>query len=296
MDMLERPKKMRTKYGITHFDGPVMEITTMIGCPLMCTFCPQDSLRTNYGKDTKYMQPMDLLTVLSKLPKDTRIDFSGMSEPWANPECTTMLEMVLYMGFKIAIYTTLYGMTEPERIKKVLEAHPSQVEVVMLHLPDANGNMKGWKYSEEWLENLKVMSQLNLPCGVGAMTMDGSGLVAPELQSIVGRLAGWKGHTRADSLPVEQIGVQDISITPRNDFALTCRSTPFYDRNVLLPNGDVVLCCMDYNLKHIIGNLLKQSYSDIFEGEKLAEIIKVNEAPEFDKCSICKSCENVRKI
>lgn len=287
---------MREKYGIVHYDGPVMELTTMIGCPLMCTFCPQENLRTQYGTGTKYMQPMDLLTVLSKLPKNTRIDFSGMAEPWANPEATTMLEMVLYMGFKVAIYTTLYGMTNPERVKKVLESHPDKVEVVMLHLPDANGNMKGWKYSEEWLENLKVMSQLNLPCGVGAMTMDGSGLVAPELQGIVGRLAGWKGHTRADSLPVEQIGAQDISITPRNDFALTCRSTPFYDRNVLLPNGDVVLCCMDYNLKHVIGNLLKQTYEEIFAGEKLAEIVRINEKPEFDKCSICKSCENVREI
>jgi hypothetical protein len=287
---------MREKYGIVHHDGPVMELTTMIGCPVMCTFCPQDNLRDNYGKDTKYMQPVDLLKVLTKLPKNTRIDFSGMSEPWANPEATSMLEMVLYLRFKVAIYTTLYGMTDPERVKKALETHPEQVEVVMLHLPDANGNMKGWKNSPEWMESLRVMSQLSLPCGIGAMTMDGSGLVAPELQGIVGRLPGWKGHTRADSLPVEQVAGQALSMTPRNEFALTCRSTPFYDRNVLLPNGDVVLCCMDYNLKHVIGNLLTQTYEEIFAGEKLTEIIKMNEAPGFDKCSICKSCENVRAI
>jgi MoaA/NifB/PqqE/SkfB family radical SAM enzyme len=287
---------MREKYGIAHHDGPVMELTTMIGCPLMCTFCPQDNLRENYGEKTKYMQPMDLMMALSKLPKNTRIDFSGMSEPWANPEATMMLEMALYMGFKVAIYTTLYGMTDPKRVKKALENHPNQVEVVMLHLPDANGNMKGWKYSEEWLENLKVISHLKIPCGVGAMTMDGSGLVAPELQSIVGRLAGWQGHTRADSLNLEQIKGQGISLTPRNEFALTCRSTPFFDRNVLLPNGDVVLCCMDYDLKHIIGNLLKQSYEEIFKGKPLLDLIALNEKPKFDKCSICKSCENVRKI
>ena len=287
---------MREKYGIVHHDGPVMELTTMIGCPLMCTFCPQDNLRENYGEKTKYMQPMDLMMVLTKLPKNTRIDFSGMSEPWANPEATMMLEMALYMGFKVAIYTTLYGMTDPKRVKKALENHPNQVEVVMLHLPDANGNMKGWKYSEEWLENLKVISHLKLPCGVGAMTMDGSGLVAPELQSIVGRLAGWQGHTRADSLNLEQIKGQGISLTPRNEFALTCRSTPFFDRNVLLPNGDVVLCCMDYDLKHIIGNLLKQTYEEIFQSKPLLDLIAMNEKPEFNKCSICKSCENVRKI
>ena len=287
---------MREKYGIQHHDGPVMELTTMIGCPLMCTFCPQDNLRTQYGTSIKYMQPMDLMTVLSKLPKNTRIDFSGMSEPWANPACTTMLEMVLYMGFDVAIYTTLYGMTEPEKVKKVLESHPNQVKVVMLHLPDNNGNMKGWKATQEWMNAFEMMVTLNVPCGVGAMTMDGSGLVHELLQSKVGRLGGWRGHTRADSLDVNQIQNQPISITPMNTFPLTCASTPFFDRNVLLPNGDVVLCCMDYNLKHIIGNLLIQKYDDIMNGEKLAEIIKWNEADGFNKCSICKSCENVRQL
>lgn len=287
---------MRERYGIVHNDGPVMELTTMIGCPLMCTFCPQDNLRTTYGDNTKYMQPMDLMTVLAKLPKNTRIDFSGMSEPWANPACTTMLEMVLYMGFKVAIYTTLYGMTDPEKVREVLEQHPDQVEVIMLHLPDANSNMKGWKNSPEWQRAAAVITNTKVPCGIGAMTMDKNGVVHPDLQPMVGQLAGWVGHTRADSLPVEQIGAQDISITPRNEFALTCASTPFYDRNVLLPNGDVVLCCMDYNLKHVIGNLLTQTYDEIMNGEKLKEIIKMNEAVGFDKCSICKSCENVRRI
>jgi len=287
---------MKEKYGIKHFEGPVMELTTMIGCPLMCTFCPQDNLRTQYGTATKYMSQTDLTAMLVKLPKDTRIDFSGMSEPWANPECTSMLEEVLYMGYTVAIYTTLYGMTDPERVKKVLEDHPNQVEVVMLHLPDANGNMKGWKNSEEWMKALQVMSTLNIPCGVGAMTMDRSGVVHPDLQPIVGRLSGWVGHTRADSLNLEQIEGQVISITPHNDFSLTCRSTPFYDRNVLLPDGSVVLCCMDYNLTYVLGNLLTQTYEEVMQGKPLQDLIALNEAPEFNKCSICKSCENVRKI
>jgi hypothetical protein len=287
---------MKEKYGIKHFEGPVMELTTMIGCPLMCTFCPQENLRDSYGDSEKYLQPRDLVKVLSKLPKDTRIDFSGMSEPWANPHCTEMLETVLFMGFNIAIYSTLYGMTDPERVRKVLEDHPGQVDVIMLHLPDANGNMKGWKNSEEWQYAAAVMSHTNVPCGVGAMTMDSSGLVHPDLQSMIGRLPGWQGHTRADSLNTEQVAGQAISITPMNTFSLTCRSTPFYDRNVLLPNGDVVLCCMDYNLKHIIGNLLTQTYEEIFQGKPLLDLIEMNEEPKFSKCSICKSCENVTAI
>ena len=93
-----------------------------------------------------------------------------------------------------------------------------------------------------------------------------------------------------------QIGEQAIKITPHNDFSLTCKSTPFYDRNVLLPNGDVVLCCMDYNLVHILGNLLTQTYEEIMQGKPLQDLIAINEAPEYSKCSICKACENVTQL
>ena len=165
----------------------------------------------------------------------------------------------------------------------------------MLHLPDANSNMKGWKLTQEWMNALEMVMTLELP--IGAMTMDGSGFVHPSSQHIIGRLPSWQGHTRADSLNVEQIGGQkNISITPMNTFPLTCASTPFYDRNVLLPNGDVVLCCMDYDLKHVIGNLLTQTYEEIMQGKPLQDLIALNESPEFSKCSICKSCENVRQL
>jgi len=242
------------------------------------------------------MTQRDLTTMLVKLPRDTRIDFSGMSEPWANPECTSMLEEVLYMGFDVAVYTTLYGMDDPARVKKVLEDHKSQVKVFMLHLPDANSNMKGWKLTQEWMNAFEMVMTLQHQIQIGAMTMDKTGLVHPSLQHLVGRLPGWVGHTRADSLNLEQIEGQVISITPHNEFSLTCKSTPFYDRNVLLPNGDVVLCCMDYDLKHVIGNLLTQTYDEVMQGKPLMDLIAFNESPEFNKCSICKSCENVRKI
>ena len=287
---------MRQKYGITHLLGPSIELTTMIGCPLKCTFCPQDNLKSKYGKKDKYLSLKNLIQILNKIPKNTRIDFSGMAEPWANPNCTEMLEKVLTSGFNIAIYTTLYGMDDYEKVKNILEQFSAQIEAVVLHLPDANSNMRGWKYSDKWINALKTIASADIACGIQAMTMDGSGRVHPVLESIVGKLDAWTGHTRADSLNTQQIKEQAIRKSPLNDFSLTCASSPFYDRNVLLPNCDLVLCCMDYNLKHIIGNLLTQSYIEIFQSSKLQDIIKTNEKLGFTKCSICKSCDNVKPI
>jgi hypothetical protein len=53
---------------------------------------------------------------------------------------------------------------------------------------------------------------------------------------------------------------------------------------------------MDYDLKHIIGNLLEQTYDEVMQGKPLQDLVAINEVSEFNKCSICKSCENVRKI
>ncbi len=309
---------MKSKYGIPHKNGPCMEITTMIGCPLMCTFCPQTPLIKNY-KNTK--DPNKFLTlenfkiVLNKIPKEARIDFSGMSEPWANPECSDMYQYALEQGFNVAVYTTLYKMSEEdiERVYDLSIKHQSQIEKFVMHMPDSHNNMRGWKYSKTWERafiKFYKMDISNSPAGgVDTMTMDMTAkkfhpdiMHIPEAVMAQGDGRGFQrfaAHDRAGVLDTKQIkNDQDLSIIRivKHDKPLTCRSTPFYDRNVLLPNGDIVLCCMDYALKHIIGNLLEQTYEEMFQNPQFLELVKMNETPGFDKCSICKSCSNIRYI
>ena len=61
--------------------------------------------------------------------------------------------------------------------------------------------------------------------------------------------------------------------------AKTCGCLEKLYHNVVLPNGDVSLCCMDYGLKHIIGNIFEQSYDEV--------------VPKNNSCfNLCKFCEN----
>src|SRR5260370_35900255 len=107
---------------------PSLEFTLMVGCPLKCTFCPQDLLRGTYGKNEKYLSLEDFRTILGKVPRHVRIAFSGMAEPWANPQATAMGRPALADGRTIAIYTTLYGM-EPEAavaVTDLIRRHAAQ--------------------------------------------------------------------------------------------------------------------------------------------------------------------------
>jgi len=277
---------------------PTLEITTMAGCPLMCAFCPQDQLKAAYGKvEDKYMSLDTFNTLLDKLPAHVRIDFSGMAEPWANPAATDMVRAALERGRRVAVFTTLYGISEDDSVlltRELLPRHAAQIEIVCLHLPDDGMNMRGYKGSPAYravLQNFLALPKAGFPAEkFKVMTMDASGRVHADLRDLVPDLDKWRGHARAGSLDAEKTGAR---AAPRNTFRLTCGSTPFYDHNVVLPNGDVVVCCMDYGLKHRIGNLLRQDYYDLFASAEMNRLRVENQKPAFSACSICKSCENV---
>lgn len=72
----------------------------------------------------------------------------------------------------------------------------------------------------------------------------------------------------------------NLRLEKRKNGKVKC-SVSSFDHNVLLPNGDVVLCCMDYSLKHVLGNLNKQSYDSIIREE------------EYELCHYCNLAEEV---
>jgi Iron-sulfur cluster-binding domain len=195
------------------------------------------------------------------------------------------------------VFSTLYGMSEldADLVIELLRKHSQQIVAVCLHLPDANGNMPGWKYSKNWenvFKKFKGLMEENILQSFSIMTMDGSGVVHKDLHHLNLRILPWHGHTRAGSLDETNVEEQSIyTQTPHNTTPVSCADTPFYDQNVVLPNGDVLLCCMDYGMKHVIGNLLRQDYYDLFAGLEMNRLRRINMTPGFSDCSICKSCD-----
>lgn len=55
-------------------------------------------------------------------------------------------------------------------------------------------------------------------------------------------------------------------------------------------NGDVVLCCDDWNHSTVLGNLKKQTIEEIWKGEKLKKIKEAHVKGEFWKVPLCSGC------
>jgi radical SAM protein with 4Fe4S-binding SPASM domain len=63
-----------------------------------------------------------------------------------------------------------------------------------------------------------------------------------------------------------------------------------WHRMVVDWNGDVVLCCDDWNHSTVLGNLNNQSIEEIWKGEKLKKIKEAHLKREFYKIPICSGC------
>ncbi|MFH1376873.1 MAG: radical SAM/SPASM domain-containing protein [Candidatus Woesearchaeota archaeon] len=58
----------------------------------------------------------------------------------------------------------------------------------------------------------------------------------------------------------------------------------------ILSTGEAVLCCMDWNREHLLGNLKKRSIKEIWDGKKYKQIRKKIQF-NTDKNFICNKCE-----
>lgn len=282
---------------------PSIEINTNVGCKLACTFCPQDKLVKSYKtRGLKNLTFDNYKKFLSKIPSHVRIDFSGMTEPFLNPETPEMVHYTFEKGYAVAIYTTMVGLNvkNANELLKKWSGKINQNTPWVIHLPDKENNMRGWKKTEEYIQTLNcfIEHKKKYPNDfLRFMTMNKYGNVNDEIIDIFNsKIPNFFAGSRAENLNREKVDDSTIEKPVEHYNPVVCRSTPFFDHNNLFPNGDLVLCCMDYSLDYVIGNLNDQDYYEIFSGKEMGEIRKKSMQLGYDKDFICKNCTNACEL
>lgn len=267
---------------------PVLEITTTIGCKLNCRYCPQEVLLRAYkargGKETK-LSLLNFKKCLEKVMPGGSLSFSGMAEPFQNEACTEMIRYAFAQGFKISLFTTLYGMTENHfmQLKDVVFSN------FILHIPDAEGNSH-FEISPAYLSLFKkVVShfEINYYSCHGTVHPSISTLLRQKIP-IASKMTNRSGHLKHAELETYDYkgkirciggirGKQSVGYVP-----------------VLLPDGTLAGCCNDYGLNLVIGNLFSQSCEDIYRGDSYRQLEQ-----SFDNDTLpspCRHCHRAAPI
>jgi radical SAM protein with 4Fe4S-binding SPASM domain len=284
-----------------------LEITTVIGCPVMCSFCPQTSLIKNFklqndlNYNNKTLSFEKYKQILDKVPTWVDIHFSGMSEPYASKDCSKMIRYTIDKGHKICVYSTLVGANKEDLDLLSTISFDNKYKLV-IHLPDDEQNFKA-KVTDVYIENLKYflnkeeIQQKIIQGSIDFMSMSRRGLTDPKISNIIPKkLATFIAITRAGNLSNDDEKFEGKVISKRKNGKLVCTAAPFLNHNVLLPNGDIVLCCMDYSIQHKIGNLLQQSYESLFESDEIKQIFDKLKNDDNTNSLLCRNCELAKEI
>ena len=285
---IDNRKPWQNKQAWQHHEAPTLEVTTTVperGCVVDCVFCPQRLLTETY-QGSRVMSLEDFQRWVDRVPQEVRITFSGFVEPWLNKRCSDMVLYAHEQGHPISVFTTGIGMTveDVEAIAHIpFVGEPNGG--FTLHLPDSELLAKhpitaSYVRLCEWfrdhghsIQNFQVMS-------MGAE-------IHPRVAHcfdqavVVGQM--WD---RAGNLSREAVLKPDLdklkhrwNRIQHTDGPRTCGCKEHLYHNVLMPNGDVSLCCMDYGLENILGNLNTTSYEQL--------------VPQLQTCyDICTRCEN----
>jgi len=231
---------------------PALEITTKIGCKNLCDYCPQDKIVKAYsGK--RLMSFEDFVAIMKNVPKNVRIDFSGFSEAFLNSESSRMMRHAIEEGYRVNLYTTFVGFNEND-IKALNGLKFS--EVVSHKFDSKNFNQEEFdKQTKLFEDNIQKVDRTAIVDGDGVNTMKVS---------------------RGGS----------VFFVHRKIGAFHCYLCgKEFHNNVVLPNGDAYICCMDYGLEHKIGNLFETNFNEL----NRQSLVDLSNQENSD--IVCRKCE-----
>ena len=220
-----------------------LEITTKVGCSVNCHYCPQDVILNLYQNNMRELTMDSFKNILSHTPKDVTIEFAGFCEPFLNADCVGMVEYACQNGYHVILDTTLTGLNkvDVQRLAKL------DYEAISLHLPDNRNNTNIPTESIGYKETLTSL------------------LTSLQIDSFVSMNDTFVSNTRAGNCHEPHRSSMGMFICGK----LQSNPSP-----VVLPNGDVYLCCMDYGLKHKLGNLFQTDYDTILNSVAYQKVRK----------------------
>ena len=264
-------------------------VSTVMGCKNLCSYCPQDKVVKAYGKRSK-VRTMSLETFtkcIDKLPKDTTINFAGFSEPCLNPEYVKMILYANEKGHEIRLMTTIVGMklADIELIENV------PFKRFFVHLPD-NQNQTKIIVDDAFVEIIDrlIKSKINTEWKFH-LSPNGNEDVHPKLKPLLIGAGIYDSVVKAGlKTRAGNIEIEGKSTLERIKGKI--KGCHLLYTNQLVPNGDVFICCMDWELKYHLGNLLHSDYDSLFQSNTFKEILKGFKDDNSEiLCRYCELCE-----
>ena len=259
-----------------------VEITTTLGCPVRCTYCPQDQLLATRGDRKRILSFEDFVRAIDNIDFKVGLAWTGYSEPCLSPHLRRMLDYAKNKGFTQVISTTLSG--NAQSVNDAISF--SGWDTFSFHLPDSHGLMSGLRVTQEYAELLDYALQFRLSklgqrdhtriiCfgekfhplidPVIRKYVD-SGLMPRKFVKLRGQVSTRSGGLGSKDLQKVLTFISDDkqhSSDNSNNAFFFCNKYKL-NQPCLLPDGSMNICSFDYGFRCVYGNLFEEKLSAVY--------------------------------
>jgi len=291
-----------------------LEITSSIGCTMMCDYCPQKLITSvsTLDKNNSKLDFNKFKLFVENIPKNTKISWTGYTEPLLHENFD---KFVLYLNdrnFTQKISTTMHGFTKSQEFMSKFNGF----EEINFHLPD-NENLMKLKITDKYLNHLKnaivyqssinkkkVKIQVigeNFEKKVEKLINDllDKNILLKENIDITKKISSRSNsldRKKLSSLNFKKYELQRKDVSINNFFSSKKKyyycSVKRLNKSVLIPDGKLNICCMDYSLNGIVGDLNDQNLNDVYKFKNK----KFRKDFIYGDFQSCKNCEYYKYI
>jgi len=303
--LLMRLRNRLTRRPIPEFPRTI-QIQTFTGCNADCIFCPYGE---SYETQPKGKMPIDLFRrIIDEAAEHgvRRISPYLMNEPLMDRD---LFDKVRYINEKIpdckVVVTSNGHFLTPPVVDKILELgdgiHELYVSFQGIDPEAYTKTMRGNMDFQRTLANVDHFLETQRSRGQERpklwITMVDTAVIDAR-QAV----AYWRSGGRASKYTtLENRGgnirdAEAFSKTRTMAYYTTC--TRLFKQAYIMFNGDMVLCCVDYSRKQVLGNITGSSVAEVWNGPTVTEIRRRYLAHEFDRLPLCGDCkiDEVREV
>jgi uncharacterized Fe-S cluster-containing radical SAM superfamily protein len=284
-----------------------LNVTTTSGCKGRCAYCPEDRFKAAMADRPRYLSASELCELLPNLAGThfEVVSFGGFSEPFDNPEIVELVTLVSEQEFvdEIAVYSNGEAMT-PATMRRLAGVRFGTVDI-SCHGFEIDTYRRTRSFIDPRAVRSNVMFLLENHANIDKLTISVSGPYGSE-QSLAelealcdtfgATLLRRDLHTRAGLLRIGR-DRNDRSDDGGARNSRRSRSGPFrcakfdFEKPVLIPGGDISLCCQDFALRYVVGNLHEETFAGIMSGSSLRRhVLDVANGRTDDPGLACYEC------
>lgn len=240
------------------------EIEINTHCNFRCRYCPVHTEPKQKKIMTLDIYEM-LLYKLTKVPSLQFVSFNFYNEPTLDPNIYKRIDMLSSTHLKLILNTNASHLTQ-QLIEKLFAS--GVVEQININFPSLNKQrfeyLTGSSLYELCLQNVVNCAKHSLPVRI-VVNENLSGKDQKEIDNFFKSIHQDIGvvfnftHSRANH-------VKDLSYK-RGYCTKLYGCKQILKEIVIRHNGDILLCCMDYNQEYKVGNLIDQNVNEIFSGD-----------------------------